>query len=261
MNFLKTLLFSTFFLGCFTMTLASNDWGKTGHRAVGEIAQDYLNGKTKRKIAELLDGQSLAFVSTFGDDIKSDRAFDKYYTWHYVNMPFDVNYENSNKNPEGDLVTAIEKCKSVILDEAASKQDKIFHLKLLVHFIGDLHQPMHVGRVEDRGGNDVKVSWFRNETNLHAVWDSKMIDHFQMSYMELAKNTNKLSKRQVKSLQKGSTVDWVNETHKHAISVYKSVEKNENIGYGYMYSHFSLLRSQLQKGGIRLAGVLNDLFK
>ena len=237
------------------------DWGSTGHRTIGKIADNYLKGKTKRKIAELLDGQSLALVSTFGDDIKSDKRYKDFYTWHYVNMPFGVKYEDSEKNTRGDLVTGIEKCKSVILDESASKQDKVFYLKLLVHFMGDLHQPMHVGRKEDKGGNTVQVKWFGSNTNLHTVWDSKMISHFGMSYSELAENTSETTKDQITEYQKGSVVDWVNDTHIYAKQVYNSAKIGEDLRYNYMYQYFDLTKSQLQKGGIRLAKVLNDLFR
>jgi len=251
---------AAFVLVISTLKAENPDWGATGHRTVGKIADSYLKGKTKRKIAELLDGQSLALVSTFGDDIKSDKRYNEFYTWHYVNMPFDVDYEDSEKNPSGDLVTGIEKCKSVILDDKASKEDKAFYLKLLVHFMGDLHQPMHVGRKEDKGGNTVQVQWFGNGANLHSVWDSKMIEHYNMTYTELTDNANEISKEQVAFLQQGTTVDWVNDTHKFAVEVYATANKGDKLGYKYMYHNFGLVRSQLQKGGIRLAKVLNDLF-
>lgn len=256
------LCFIAAFVLVISMVKAENpDWGATGHRTVGQIADNYLKGKTKRKIAELLNGESLAMVSTFGDDIKSDKRYNKFYTWHYVNMPFDVDYQDSEKNPSGDLVTGIEKCKSVILDDKASKEDKVFYLKLLVHFIGDLHQPMHVGRKEDKGGNTVQVQWFGSGTNLHSVWDSKMIEHYNMTYTELTDNANEISKEQVAFLQQGTTVDWVNDTHEFAMEVYATANKGDKLGYKYMYHNFGLVRSQLQKGGIRLAKVLNDLFR
>jgi len=243
------------------LNASSPDWGATGHRTVGKIAEDYLSRKTKRKIAELIEGQSLALVSTFGDDIKSDKRYNKFYTWHYVNMPFGVKYEDSEKNPKGDMVTGIEKCKEFILDKNTTKEDKAFYLKLLVHLIGDLHQPMHVGRKEDRGGNDIQVQWFNHGTNLHRVWDSDMINHFDMTYTELAGNVNEISKEQVAFLQKGTIVDWANETQTFAVKAYASAEVGEKLGYNYMYQNFGLVRSQLQKGGVRLAKVLNDLFK
>lgn len=245
--------------------LCANDlkpnWGKTGHRTVGEIAANYTSSKANREIKKILDGQSLALVSTFADDIKSDSRYKNFNTMHYVNMPFEVKYEDSEKNSEGDLVTGIEKCKAVILDKNAAKEDKAFYLKLLVHFMGDLHQPMHVGRAEDRGGNDIQLQWFGSGTNLHSVWDSKMIDGFEMTYTELTNNADKISKEQVKFLQKGNVVDWVNETQTFAIKAYASVTVGEKLSYNYSYENFETVRSQLQKGGIRLAKVLNDLFK
>lgn len=243
-----------------TLNASNPEWGATGHRAIGKIAEGYISKKTKNKISELLNGQSLALVSTFGDDIKSDKRYNQFYTWHYVNMPFEVTYEESEKNPEGDLVTGIKKCKEIILDKSTSKEDKVFYLKLLVHFIGDLHQPLHVGRSEDKGGNTVQVQWFGSGTNLHGVWDSKMIDHYDMTYTELADNTDVISKNQVQYLQLGNVEDWVNETHQLAIKVYSSAEVGEKLGYNYMYENFELTRSQLQKGGIRLAKILNELF-
>lgn len=261
MKSVKTIYILVAFLIIFSPIKAScSDWGATGHRTVGEIASRYLKGKTKRKITDLLDGQSLAIVSTFGDDIKSDKRYNEFYTWHYVNMPFGVKYEDSEKNPTGDLVTGIERCKEIILDENTTKENKVFYLKLLVHLIGDLHQPMHIGRKEDKGGNDIQVLWFNRGTNLHRVWDSDMINHYQMTYTELSKNTNKISKEQVKFLQKGTTIDWANETQVFAVKVYASAKKGEKLGYKYMYDNFGLVRSQLQKGGIRLAKVLNELF-
>ena len=89
-------------------------WGSTGHRVVGKIADDHLSGKAKREVRRLLNRKSLAFVSTYADEIKSDRRYNKFYTWHYINMPLESNYNNSKKNPDGDLVTGIAYCKTFI---------------------------------------------------------------------------------------------------------------------------------------------------
>jgi hypothetical protein len=261
MKTIKVAVVFGILLMSFSIIKADNiDWGKTGHRSVGAIASKYLKNKTKRKIAALLDGQSLAEVANFADGIKSDRQYSKFYSWHYVNMPFNVDYQHSVKNPKGDLVTGIEKCKAIIKDKNSTKAEKVFYLKLLVHFMGDMHQPLHVGRKEDKGGNMVQVQWFGQGTNLHAVWDAKMIDFYKMSYSELANNTNRLSKSQIKAIQDGTITDWINETHQLAIKTYQSAKVGENLKYRYMYDNFGLVRSQLQKGGIRLAKVLNDLF-
>lgn len=239
---------------------ASKIWGPTGHRVVGEIAQDYLKPRVKRKLKKLLKKKSLAFLSTYADEIKSDKRYNEFYTWHYVNIPLDEDYDASKANPKGNLVTGIEYCKKVIKDKNSSDDDKAFYLKLLIHLIGDLHQPMHIGLAEDRGGNDFKVQWHYKDTNLHAVWDYKMIDRFDMSYKELAQNADILTKEQVKNLQEGTIIDWLNEVHQLTREVYKSVEKGENLRYRYSYKYMNVVRSQLQIGGIRLAKVLNELF-
>lgn len=251
------------FIALFICSFNANSslkWNSTGHRTVGKIADNYLNGSTKRKIKKLLNGKSLAFVSTFADEIKSDKRYNDFYTWHYINMPLDSNYEDSEKNPNGDLVTGIAYCKKVIKDPNASNDDKAFYLKLLIHFIGDLHQPMHVGLEEDKGGNDFKLQWFYKDTNLHRVWDSDMINSFDMGYIELTENADVLTSKQVKAIQEGTVIDWVNETHILSNKVYASVKEGENLRYRYSYDHFETVRSQLQIAGIRLAKVLNDLF-
>lgn len=239
---------------------AAVKWGATGHRAVGAIADQHTTNKTKRHIEKILNHQSLALVSTFSDDIKADPRYKEFETWHYVNMSFDENYEASKKNPNGDLITGIAYCKKIIKDDNASDEDKAFYLKMLIHMVGDLHQPLHVGREEDRGGNDIKLQWQNRDTNLHRVWDSQMLESYNMSYSELAKNAEYLTKKQVRFIQEGSVVDWVNDTQNLTKIVYGSVEEGENLHYAYSYKYLDVARTQLQVAGIRLAKVLNELF-
>ena len=235
-------------------------WGQNGHRVTGKIAEQHLSNSAKRKIDKLLKGQSLAFVSTFADEIKSNRKYRQFSAWHYVNMDLDQTYAQAHKNPKGDLVTGIAKCIAVLKDTNSSETDKAFYLKMLVHFVGDLHQPMHIGQKEDKGGNSLQVKWFGKGTNLHAVWDTKMIEAWNMSYVELAANAKYLSKKQRKEIEKGTVVDWVNEVHLLTKEVYNSVAVGENLRYQYSYNHFETVSNQLQKGGVRLAKILNDIF-
>ncbi len=235
-------------------------WGATGHRTVGKIAENHLSKKAKKQINKLLQGQSLAFVSTYGDEIKSDKRYAKFYSWHYVNFPFDTKYEDSDKNPKGDIVTGINNCIDVLENEKSIHEDKIFYLKFLVHLLGDLHQPLHVGSSEDKGGNDIHVKWFGQGSNLHRVWDSNMIQSWNMGYLELALNAKNLNKQQIDAIKKGNVLDWTYESQNLAKKVYKSVRINEKLSYKYSYNHFGLVRSQLQKAGIRLAKILNDIY-
>ena len=238
----------------------ADDWGKTGHRVIGEIAEKYLDNKAKRAIAELLDGHSLAFVSNYGDDIKSDRKYDSYGPWHYVNFPFGGDYETHPKSKDGDIVQGIQTCVDILKDKNSSNEEKVFHLKMLVHFLGDLHQPLHVGIAEDKGANDFQVRWFNSGTNLHKVWDSKMLGSYNMSYTEVAANADELSKEELKEIQKGSVLDWVYDSRALCEDIYANTKVGEKLGYKYMYDYMDPLRSQLQKGGIRLASMLNEIF-
>lgn len=249
----------TFFL-VVNIGFASEDWGKTGHRAVGEIAEGYLNRKAKKEISKLLNGHSLAFVSNYADAIKSDRKYDAYKPWHYVSFPFGAKYHEHPKSEAGDIIVAIEKCINVLKDENSSNADKTFYLKMLVHFMGDLHQPLHIGLAEDKGGNDFHVRWFKDGTNLHTVWDSKMIDFYGMSYTELAANTDKLSKIEYEKIKSGNVIDWMYESRALCEEIYENTEVGQKLGYRYMYEYTHEMRSQLQKGGIRLAKLLNEIF-
>ncbi|PQB07068.1 S1/P1 Nuclease [Polaribacter filamentus] len=259
MNF-KILLLIPFL---FFMKSSSDEavfWGKNGHRVIGKIAEKHLTRKTKKCVDKILKGQSLAFVSTFADEIKSDRKYSEYYPMHYVNMDLDQTYEQAEKNPEGDLVTGIHKCIAILKDKNSTEEAQNFYLKMLIHFIGDLHQPMHIGQKEDKGGNSIQVQWFGNGTNLHSVWDSKMIDDWEMSYVELAENADYLSKKQIEAIEKGTIIEWVNEVHIITKEVYNSVKVGENLKYNYSYDHFGTVRTQLQRGGIRLARLLNEIY-
>ncbi len=235
-------------------------WGKTGHRVTGEIAQRYLSRKAKKTVYKLLQGQTLAEVSNYADDIKSDSRYRSYSPWHYVNFPADKEYREVEPNPAGDIVQAIQICISVLKDPASSDADKVFHLKLLVHFLGDVHQPMHTGRAEDRGGNDIQIRWFDQGSNLHRLWDSDMIDKYQMSYTELANKLPQLPKKSVRELQSGDIYSWVEETQEITNRIYDSVDVGQELGYAYSYEYWPVVEKQLLVGGIRLAGILNEIF-
>ena len=235
-------------------------WGKTGHRVTGQIAEAYLTGKTKRALNDLLDGHSLAYVSTFGDDIKADRAYSKYGAWHYVNYPLGMSYKDSEKSEYGDIIVAIEECINKVKDKNNAREDRVFHLKMLVHLVGDLHQPMHASRSEDKGGNDIQVQWFGEGSNLHRVWDKNLIESYGMTYTELATELTDVDRKKRKKIQEGTIYDWVDESHEICAELYESVEIGDKLGYRYSYDYNDLLFQQLQKGGLRLAKVLNDVF-
>lgn len=235
-------------------------WGKTGHRSTAEIADSYLKKSAKKKIEKLLDGKSLALISTYGDEIKSDPSMDKYRKWHYINIPEGKTYDEVKDDMGPNIITALRLCEKKLTDDSTPRKKKQFYLKMLVHLMGDLHQPMHIGHSKDRGGNDIKLKWFGEDTNLHRVWDSDMIQSYRMSYSELAKNKKKLTKDEIGKLKKGDFVSWMKETQHITKKAYNSVSPDDSLSYDYMEKWFPTVRQQLQRGGVRLAKVLNKIY-
>lgn len=235
-------------------------WGNTGHRVVGEVAAKNIKKKTARKIAKLLQHETLASASTFGDDIKSDKRFDAFNDWHYEDFEFGKKHEESNYH-DGQLVKGIDFCIQKIKDKNASKEDKVFYLKFLLHLVGDLHQPLHVGDKNDKGGNDIKLQWFGKPTNLHRVWDEDMINQYGMSYTELSNNLPYKTKQEKKIIISGTVMDWMYESQKIAFTqIYPSVKPDEKLFYKYNYDYFEITKNQLEKAGLRLAKILDEIF-
>ena len=135
-----------------------NDWGKTGHRIVGEIAERQLTEEVKEIVYDILDGESLSSVSTWADEMRSNPDWRSYDKWHYVNLPLDVEYPDAD-TPEENVVTIIERATAILKSPTADKEMKKFYLKYLVHLVGDLHQPMHTGQYEDYGGSKIRLKF------------------------------------------------------------------------------------------------------
>lgn len=243
------------------MSSSYSEWGQTGHRVIGEIAEAHLSNTARKQIDLLLEGHSLAFFSFYSDEIKSDSQYDSFKPWHYINFPFDSQYAGEKTSDKGDLAEGIAYCIAQLKNEETPDDKKAFFLKMLIHLIGDLHQPMHIGISSDRGGNGFPVKWFGRKTNLHRVWDTQMIDGFGMSYTELALNRDRWSKSQIRSIQEGSIEDWINDSRTLTKDIYQNAQPDQKLSYAYSYRYMNVLRTQLHKGGLRLAKILNTLFK
>ena len=233
-------------------------WGKTGHRVTGEVAEMHLTEKTRFEIKQILQDPSLAIASTWADEMRPHPDFQKYSSWHYANMPLNKKYSEHPQSKKGDIVQAIKICKLKLKDSNVSNEEKAFHLRFLVHLVGDIHQPLHVGKGDDRGGNDIKVKWFGKDTNLHRVWDTEMINTYMMSYTEFTAHLNEIFDSS--KIEMRSEDQWVDETQKLVIDVYANVKNGDSLGYDYVYENFDIVKSQLFVAGVRLAQTLNDIF-
>ena len=236
-------------------------WGKTGHRVIGEIAERNLTEEARIKIRELLDNQSLAVVSTWADEMRSNPKFDKYGPWHYVNLPIDKEYDEI-ESKSVNVITQINKSIQTLRIPFTSRKMKQFYLKYLVHMVGDIHQPLHTGREEDWGGNKIKVMFkgrkdAENWTNLHDLWDAGIIDDYKMSYTEYA---DKLMDSKTVDFSQGDPILWSKESHAFVPKIYET-EADTYLSYDYVYENLPIIDQRLYQAGIRLANILNELFK
>jgi hypothetical protein len=239
-------------------TSLSFAWGPTGHRVTGWIAEQHISKKVKKELIRVLGDQSLAMASTWMDEIRSDSLYDYTSDWHWVTIPDGATYQQVEKNKNGDLMEAIERLTTALKSKSLSPNQEREYLKMLIHLIGDLHQPLHVGGGNDRGGNDVIVTWFRGRSNLHRIWDSEMIDDTKLSYTELAASLEKPDAATILSWQKSDIHTWAKESMGYREQVYHYGKGN--LGYKYAYENFHIVRYRLLQAGIRLAGVLNDIY-
>ncbi|WP_192820091.1 S1/P1 nuclease [Rufibacter sp. LB8] len=260
-NLLKKALLLALFV---YLPLQSMGWGMIGHRVVGEIAERNMSKKAKNNVRKLL-GESIAMSSNWPDFIKSDPAFKYLDNWHYVNLKEGMTAQQVETHLKQDTTTNAYTRINFLIGELKkpelAQNAKQMYLKILIHLIGDVHQPMHVGRPEDLGGNRIRVEWFNSPSNLHRVWDSQLIEYQELSYTEYATVLNCSSKDQIKAWQKNMAHEWFFESYQIADQLYKGITKpEEKLSYRYNFDHVATMNQQLLKGGIRLAGVLNEIF-
>jgi hypothetical protein len=223
------------------------------------VASFYLDAKAKKAVHRILKGKSMAIVAPWMDFIKSNPKWDYTHPWHWVTIPNGKTYAETKKNPNGDIIETLRRIiKELKKGDLSPKKERI-DLKMLIHLVGDIHQPLHVGNGKDRGGNEVTVLWFGKPTNLHRVWDSQMINSSLLSYTELADAINHVSKEQVKKWQNSTVLDWAKESKELRSKVY-DLPKDHRLGYDYMYKNWPVVKKRLLQAGIRLAGVLNEIY-
>jgi hypothetical protein len=249
----------TTILGLLLLTASSaSPWGAIGHRIVGRIAEQHLSAEARQQLQALLGPESLAQVSTWPDEMRSDPAWNHAAPWHYVNIGDDETYETAPKNPAGDVVEAIQRLTGVLRDPQAAPQEQVVAVKFLVHFVGDIHQPLHVGRRDDQGGNLIQVRWFGEPSNLHKVWDEQLIEAEKLSFSEFAAFLDHPSTAEVVAWQQSTVLDWVREAMHLRPQVYDIGDGQ--LGYPYRFKQMPTVKERLLRAGVRLAGVLNTIF-
>jgi hypothetical protein len=231
-------------------------WSKDGHEIVAQIAKSYLTKPVLDSVQKYLDTLSFEKAATWMDDQRRNHEFDYLKPWHYVNIPADKTYVETDK-PDliNQLQLAIDNLKR---HKKISAAEIAFNLKVVFHLVGDLHQPLHCGYFEDKGGNEIDLQYLDKKDNLHHVWDKSLIASNQIDSAKCLAFARTISAEQLKKIQKINILDWVSESRTCLPFVYEI--NNKAINHEYILKSNDVVTIQLMRAGIRLASILNTAF-
>lgn len=246
-------------LALIVSSLPAFAWGPIGHRAVGQIAEQRLGAKARQAVRGLLGDESLAEASLWADEIRSESRWQISSPWHYVNLADGQPYDRTQRSRDGDIVEALERFVAVLRYGGSPREDKLAALKFIAHFVGDLHQPLHVGRASDRGGNEFRVSWFGESSNLHRVWDSDIISRLRLSPGSLVRTLESRAPDEVEAWRQDSPLTWVAESMALRPLVYSM--RGSGLGRDYLREAGPVVEQRLLQGGVRLAALLDAIFE
>ncbi len=247
------------------LPLTASAWGVIGHRVVGEVADFYLSPKARIAVKLLLGSESMAIAANWSDFVRSDTSYNYMNSWHYVNLDPDMSkvelFNLLEKDAKPNVFNKTKEMIAVLKNAKSTISEKKLALKVLIHLIGDVHQPMHTARKDDLGGNKVSLTWFGDKSNLHKVWDEQLIDFQQLSYTEYAKVINHPTLTQLNNWRSANLKDYVAESNAICNRIYLGIKADDKLSYKYNFDWIPILNEQLLKGGVRLAKILNEVYK
>ena len=249
-------------LSLITLSLPTFAWGPKGHDVVAYVAECHLSKRAAAQLDELLSGYSPVYWANWLDNASNTPQYRYTKTWHYMNIDEGKDIETMEREPKGDLLTALEGIIAGLKSHKLSRENESLYVKMLIHLIGDLHCPMHAGRKTDLGGNRIKVRYFGKESKLHSVWDSSIVESaHRWGYSEWQQQCDRLSKEEAERVCQGSITDWFRETVEICRDVYASSPEGSNLSYDYVAKYSPVVEQQLVRGGHRLAAILNEIYK
>ena len=238
-------------------SINTNAWGKKGHTIVVEIAYKLMDSTTQKTVNLLIDNMGKEHAGSWMDEVRSEHRYDYMKPWHYVNIEKGSVYEPTSQpnvlNQIDSAISHLEHRQNLEPEEVKK------NILVLMHLIGDIHQPLHVGYCEDKGGNSVQVKIVGKETNLHWVWDSEIIENEHISLSDCLMRLQGFDKDFIERLQKITPEKWASQPRSLLTQVYNF--QNSEIDQAYADRNKTIIEDQLVVAGIRLAAVLNHLFK
>jgi len=260
-------------LGIYTLLLAlalcssaASGFGVNAHKIITQITENHLTDTTTKAIAELTGDADLISLVLWPDRIRYVSGYQKSAQWHYVNIADDGRLDEIEHVPGGDILTAIKRFHGQLTESGVAKNKKIEALRFFMHFVQDLHQPLHVGLQADRGGNGIAVQWFKTTKtkNLHWVWDTGIIATKKLTIEQYVQLLDQVSPQKIQEWSNSELLDWAEESKTLRKQVYNfSPEKHYRtvtIGQIYVDRNIAHIEERLVMAGIRLAERLNKIF-
>jgi hypothetical protein len=239
-------------------------WGPEGHDLVARIAEAQLTAEARARVAEILGpGSTMASVSSWPDQIRRSRP--ETGPWHYVDIPIDKpGLDMARDCPNGNcVIAAIAAMRAKLRDPATAADQRREALMFVIHFVGDMHQPLHSSNHGDRGGNEVHIVFHGQPGNLHGLWDGGLLARMGKED-DLFGRLSAASARRRKKFAKGSVSDWAEQAHKLAQQMVYGRLPNAapgaplTIGADYERRADAVIELQIERAGARLAAVLNQ---
>ncbi len=235
-------------------------WGQFGHRVIARVAAGRLTPEARQAVRALLPGESLASVASWADQIRSERP--ETGPWHYVNIPiWDSIYRPAAVCPHGACVIgALETQLARLSNRTLPRAERAEALKWVVHLVGDMHQPLHVGDRGDRGGNDVKLTYDGKPGNLHAIWDTGLLLATGVSEEQLVVQVERTLRQRgdLGRLTSGSILEWAMESHAVSRDVaYPFLPRSLELDDRYLAKVRPILEDRVLRASVRLADLLN----
>ena len=239
-------------------------WGALGHRLVASLAWDDLTPATRRQINTLLAGEpepTLAGIASWADDLRDNDPVlgKKTARWHYVNIgEHDCEYDLPRDCPGGNcVVEAIGAQTAILSDQRRPRAERLQALKFVVHFVGDAHQPLHAGFARDKGGNDIQVNWNGNGTNLHTLWDSRMLVSTRRDEAAWLAYLRALPRPGIAPVNLPPPAARWAEQSCRVVTQPGFYPPRARLQQSYVDQHLPIAEKQLRLAGVALAGTLN----
>jgi nuclease S1 len=240
-------------------------WGIEGHRLVVRIADRMLTPAARAEVTRVLaPGESLAALASWADDVRHSRKETE--QWHFIDIPIQSAGLDMKRDcsPQGCVISKIADFRKLWRDPSASTAGRREALLFLVHFVGDLHQPLHCANNNDRGGNDVHIVFLGETTNLHSLWDLGLLNHMPNEDQLFQIISRILTPERVAEWSRGTVEEWAGESfHLAQRVVYGDLPPAAAgeaifVGEAYQRTAEPVVRDQIAKAGVRLAAILNE---